>query len=172
MKKLLRSILKTLFPAPLLSLLLVPLWLVMTQSYTLANLTLAVILGLGMPIFSASLRPLHVRVRKPLRIIRLCFVVMIDAWHSNLMVIRILLQPRLARETEGVFVRIPLQMRDPNGLAALAVITTITPGNAWAELSMDRSALLLHVFDGRIDPELVIRTVKERYERPLMEIFE
>lgn len=167
-----KKLLKVIFPAPLLSLLLVPLWLVMTQSYTLANTLLGVLLGLGMPIFSAPLRPLHVRVRKPLRIIELCFIVMVDAWKSNLMVMRILLQPHLTREDSSIFIRVPLDIRDPNGLAALATITTITPGNAWAELSMDRSALLLHVFDGRIDPQIVIRTVKERYERPLMEIFE
>lgn len=67
--------------------------------------------------------------------------------------------------------RIPLEMRDPNALATLAMIVFITPGTAWAELALDRSALLLHVLEVD-DPEAVIAHVKQRYERPLMEIFE
>ncbi|WP_343293498.1 Na+/H+ antiporter subunit E [Vandammella animalimorsus] len=161
-----------LFPSPLLSLLLMVLWLVMTQSYTRGNALLALVLGLVIPVFSANLRPRSKRMRHPLTVLRLCLTVMIDAWHSNWLVIRILLQPSLTRQDTSIFVRIPLEMRNPNGLAVLAAIVTITPGNAWAELSMDRSTLLLHVFDGRIDEQTVIQTVKQRYERPLMEIFE
>lgn len=168
MKKLLELVL----PAPLLSSLLIGLWMVMTQSYSLANLVLAVILGVGIPIFTDALRPRYVRVRRPWSIAKLAWTVMVDAWKSNWMVIRILLKQNTSKEDTSTFVRIPLDMRDPNGLAVLAVITTITPGNAWAELSMDRSTLLLHVFDGRIAKEEVIQTVKERYEKPLMEIFE
>jgi len=168
MKKLLGII----FPAPLLSALLIILWMVMTQGYSLANFVLALILGFGIPIFTDALRPRYVSVRHPLVIVKLAWIVMIDAWKSNWMVIRILLKQNATKEDTSIFVRIPLDMRDPNGLAVLAVITTITPGNAWAELSMDRSTLLLHVFDGQVDKEEVIKTVKERYERPLMEIFE
>ena len=61
--------------------------------------------------------------------------------------------------------------RDANGLAALAVITTIVPGTVWSELALDRSAFLLHVFD--LDDEAsFIAWFKSRYERPLMEIFQ
>ncbi|KKW68157.1 monovalent cation/H+ antiporter subunit E [Lampropedia cohaerens] len=161
-----------LIPAPLITLMLVVIWLVMTQSYSLGNCVLALGLGLGIPHFSEKLRPQYVRIRKPWVILRLCFIVMVDAWKSNWMVIRILLSPKLTKEDTSIFIRIPLDVRDPNALAVLAMIVTITPGNAWAELSMDRSTLLLHVFDGRIDQQVVIDTVKQRYERPLMEIFE
>lgn len=167
-----RKLLDTIFPAPLLSLLLIILWMVMTQGYSLANLTLALVLGFAIPIFSDALRPRDVRVRHPWTIVKLAWIVMLDAWKSNWLVIRVLLKQNATKEDTSIFVRIPLDMRDPNGLAVLAVITTITPGNAWAELSMDRSTLLLHVFDGNVDKEEVIKTVKERYERPLMEIFE
>jgi multicomponent K+:H+ antiporter subunit E len=45
------------------------------------------------------------------------------------------------------------------------------PGTAWAELSFDRSALLLHVLEVGDEAELVAY-IKRRYERPLREIFE
>ena len=67
--------------------------------------------------------------------------------------------------------RVPLDARDPAALAALAMIVTATPGTAWAELAYDRSALLLHVLSVGDEAELVA-TIKRRYERPLMEIFE
>ena len=41
----------------------------------------------------------------------------------------------------------------------------------WAELAVDRSAVLLHVFD--VDDEAAfVADFKARYERPLKEIFE
>ena len=67
--------------------------------------------------------------------------------------------------------RVPLDLRDPNALAVLAMIICLTPGTAWGELSLDRSTLLIHVFDVD-DEQAFIAMVKSRYERPLMEIFE
>ena len=57
------------------------------------------------------------------------------------------------------------------GLAVLATIVCITPGTVWAELSLDRSMLLLHVLEVD-DAAAIAAHVKQRYERPLMEIFE
>ena len=70
-----------------------------------------------------------------------------------------------------MFVRIPLELRDANGLAVLAMVTTIVPGTVWCELALDRSALLLHVFDVD-DAAAFIDRYKRRYERPLIAIFE
>lgn len=51
------------------------------------------------------------------------------------------------------------------------MITSVTPGTVWSELALDRSILLLHVFD--LDDEAqFIQHFKHDYERPLMEIFE
>jgi multicomponent K+:H+ antiporter subunit E len=68
-------------------------------------------------------------------------------------------------------VDIPLELRDPHGLAALAVIVTSTPGTVWAGLSPDGGTLTLHVLDLQDDAEW-IHVIKHRYERPLMRIFE
>ena len=51
------------------------------------------------------------------------------------------------------------------------MIVCITPGTAWAELSRDRTTLLLHALDVS-DPHAMAAQIKTRYERPLMEIFE
>jgi multicomponent K+:H+ antiporter subunit E len=78
---------------------------------------------------------------------------------------------RRAAEMPSAFVRIPLDVRDPNALAVLSMIVCLTPATAWAELSLDRSVLLLHVLLLEDEAEL-IANFKHRYERPLMEIFE
>ena len=51
------------------------------------------------------------------------------------------------------------------------MIVCITPGTAWAEISRDRSMLLLHVLEVD-DPQTIVAHVQQHYERPLMEIFE
>jgi multicomponent K+:H+ antiporter subunit E len=80
----------------------------------------------------------------------------------------------MTRRTSAIasaFVQVPLDLRDANALAVLAMILCLTPGTAWAELSLDRSVLTIHVFDLE-DEAAFIAEVKTRYERPLMEIFE
>jgi multicomponent K+:H+ antiporter subunit E len=67
--------------------------------------------------------------------------------------------------------KIPLDLRDPYGLAALACIITATPGTVWAGLSPDGGTLTIHVLDLQ-DEEAWVRIIKQRYERRLMEIFE
>ena len=75
------------------------------------------------------------------------------------------------RKPSSRFVIIPLDLRDPLGLAALAMVTTIVPGTVWSELAPDRSAYLLHVWDVDEEQAFVAR-FKDRYEKPLREIFE
>ena len=106
----------------------------------------------------------------PLTIVRLGLRVVWDTSVSNFNVVRFMLFPGM-RKHPANFVRIPLELRDPNGLAVLAMIVCITPGTAWAEISRDRSQLMLHVLEVD-DPEEIVQHVKRSYERPLMEIFE
>ena len=161
---------KRLLPAPLLSLALFVLWLLLNRSLELAQLLLALLLALAIPLLTSGLRPMPVRIRRPTAILRLMLAVVIDGSRSNLAVARVLLSSGARRHPAG-FVHIPLAMRDPNALAVLAMIVCITPGTAWAELSLDRSMLLIHVLE--LDNEAAIAAhIKSRYEAPLMEIFE
>ena len=161
---------RRLFPAPLLSAALVVLWLLLNEPLSIGHTVLALLFGLLLPPLFASLRPQRPRIRRPLRVLQLILVVGRDVLLSNLQVGSGVLRLR-RRQPQSAFVTIPLELRDPNALAVLAVIVCITPGTAWAELSMDRSLLRLHVLEVG-DPQAIIDHVKQRYERPLMEIFE
>ena len=161
---------KRLFPAPWLSLSLWVLWLLLNLSLSAGNLLLGAVLGFLAPLMFAPLRPLPIRIRRPGVIIKLFFFVGRDVVMSDIAVawgvLRAGKQPPRSR-----FIKIPLDLRDANGLAALSMITTVVPGTIWSELALDRSVLLLHVFD--LDDEATfIEHFKTAYERPLMEIFE
>ncbi|MBS0390943.1 MAG: Na+/H+ antiporter subunit E [Comamonadaceae bacterium] len=161
---------KRMLPAPLLSLGLCVTWLLLNQSLSPGHVLLALVLGLALPLLFRGLRPQKVRVRHLGSVLRLCFMVMVDTTLSNIAVLRFLLLPGQRRHAPD-FVKIPLELRDPNGLAVLAMIVCITPGTVWAELSLDRSLLMLHVLEVE-DAQAIVQHVKTRYERPLMEIFE
>ncbi len=157
-------------PSPPLSLALFIVWLLLNQALDTGTLLMAAFLAVLVPLLTRSLRPAKVRMRKPGVALRLVVRVMGDLLHSALTVARLLLTRRTAH-IEARFVEIPLQLRDPNALAMLAMICCLTPGTAWGELSFDRSRLLLHVFDME-DKAAFITLIKTRYEAPLMEIFE
>jgi multicomponent K+:H+ antiporter subunit E len=143
-------------------------WLVLNDSVAPAHLLIAALIALVVPRLAAPLAPRGAPLRKPLVLARLVMRVGADVILSALQVAQGTLHPHKAK---GLFVRIPLDLREPRALAALAVITTVVPGSLWSELAADRSAVLLHVF-GIDDADAYAAEFKERYERPLMEIYE
>ena len=156
-------------PSPPLSLALLVVWLVLNQSLEASTLLMGAMLALVVPLLTRSLRPASVRMRRPGVALRLTAQAMLDMMLSALAISRILLSRKAVINPQ--FVYIPLELRDPNALAVLAMICCLTPGTAWGELSFDRSTLLLHIYD-LDDEQAFIELIKQRYERPLMEIFE
>jgi len=161
---------KRYFPAPWFSLALAVLWLVLNLSLSPGNLLLAILLGFLAPLLMAPLRPLPVSIRNPGVILRLFLLVGKEVVISNLAVAWTVWNAR-RHPPRSAFVKVPLDLRDANGLAALSMITTVIPGTVWSELALDRSVLLMHVFDLE-DEAQFIKHFKHTYERPLMEIFE
>jgi multicomponent K+:H+ antiporter subunit E len=162
---------RTLFPAPLLSLALLALWLLLNnESWGPGQWLLGALLGVLVPLFTHTLRPTPVRIRRPWVALCLFLNVGRDVIEWNWRVLRGTLATGEGMPNGG-FVTVPLDLRDPNGLAVLAAIMCVIPGTIWSELALDRSALLVHIFD-LDDPQAEIALIKHRYERPLMEIFE
>jgi len=157
-------------PMPLLSAFLAIMWLLLAQSVEPGHVLLAVLLGLWVPLASARMRPLRPRVRRPLVIALLFAHVLIDIVRSCINVSLIILGPREWRQRSG-FMSIPLDLRDPHGLAVLSAIINSTPGTVWAEISEDRLLLMIHVLDLH-DEQWWTNTIKTRYETPLRAIFE
>ena len=146
-------------------------WLLLNNTLSGAQALLGCAVSALMVLGYRAVRPAQPRLRRPMSALRLFGRVCVDVLRSNLGVARVVLGLTGGREVHSGFVDIPLDVRDPHALATLAVIVTSTPGTIWVDLSTDGRVLTLHVLDLR-DPQGWIDTIKGRYERLLMEIFE
>lgn len=161
---------RRILPHPLLSLAILVMWLLLNQTVSPAHILFGSLLALGGGWVMVTLEQERPRIRRPLTIIVLVCVVFVDIVRSNIAVAKIIFSPGSRRGSAG-FIAVPIDMRNPYGLASLAIIITSTPGTIWANFSPSSGILLIHVLDLH-DEQFWIQTIKERYERRLMEIFE
>lgn len=159
-----------LIPYPLLSLLLLLMWLFLTQ-FSMGNLVLGSVLAIVAGRAVLALQPAAPRLRNWRTILRLLGIVFVDIVRSNIAVAWLILTNDRHGARKSDFVLIPLRMRDPNALMLLACILTATPGTAWLEYDSDNGLLTLHVFD-LLDEAEWQSIVRDQYETMLMEIFE
>lgn len=157
-------------PFPLLWAALVAMWLVLYETAAAGQIVLGAAVALVAVRGLRALQEPQTRVRRPRVAVALLRDVLLDIVRSNIAVARIVLNPRARGRTAG-FVDIPLDMRNPVGLAALACIVTATPGSTWAGYNSGSGVLTLHILD-LVDEDTWLHTIKDRYERRLMEIFE
>lgn len=157
-------------PSPWLSIGLFGGWLLLTRSAGPGALLLGALVALAAPLLFAPLRPTPGRLRHWGTLARLVLRVGGDVVRSAL-VVAVGVARAGRQPPRGRFVRVPLALRDPHALAALAIITAVVPGTVWTELSADGRSLLLHVFD--LDDEAAfLESFRRDYEQPLQEIFE
>lgn len=158
-------------PFPIVSLALCALWMLLNQSADPSHLLLGAALGIAVPLSVRRLQPLgYPRLRAPVVLARLLSMATVEIVRSALNVSRIILFADCQR-VNSQFIRIPLTIRDPYGLALLSCLINMTPGTVWVELLPERYELALHVFDLH-DEQWWIDTIQTRYEQPLIEIFE
>lgn len=157
-------------PFPLLTATLLAVWLILNESVSPGTIILGGVLAVGGVRVLLALEPPDGRFRRPLVALKLVLMVLGDIVRSNNAVARIILRPGTRNRTSG-FVRIPLDLRAPYGLAALACIITATPGTIWVEYDSARNTVLLHILD-LVDESVWVETIKERYEKRLIEVFE
>lgn len=143
-------------------------WLLLAQSVAPLNVLLGLVLGLAMARLWQRLDAPPVRIRHPLRLVRLVLRVAGDLVRANLAVARIVL---LGRPHRPGMLEIPLELTAPWGLAALACIITATPGTIWVRHDSARGLLVIHVLDLH-DPAAAAASIRQRYAAPLREIFQ
>jgi multicomponent K+:H+ antiporter subunit E len=156
-------------PHPILSLMLLGLWLLLVNSVAPGQILLGAVLAWSIPLYTARFWTAQVRVRRPLRLVRLASTVLYDILVANIAVARLILGP-LSR-LEPAFIRMPLRLQGNVGVSLLANIITLTPGTLSASLSPDRSEIIIHALQGA-DPEAIITEIRERYEQPLLDALE
>jgi len=157
------------FAHPVLSLLVASSWLLLQQSLAVAHLITAVVLALMVPRLVHGFMGAPVKTHGWRTAIRLGGVVLYDIVMSNIVVAKIVLSP--AARPRPAWVVVTLDLRHPTGITLLATIITITPGTVSCVIDEARHEILVHALDCD-DAANLAAQMKQRYERPLMEIFE
>lgn len=173
-----RRLVDRVLPAPGLSAVLLLAWLMLNQSATAGHALLGAALGLALPLLTQGRSSSHrvhsipaVDRRGGLRVwpvaVRLAAVVLLDIVRANVDVARRVLGPEAALLPR--FVWVPLALRSPQGVAALAGIVTLTPGTVSSQISADHRHLLVHALHCP-DEAALVAEIKSRYEAPLLEL--
>jgi len=143
-------------------------WLLMAEDFALANVLMALLLALVMPLIAARLEREFARMARPDVLLKLAGMLLWDLVKANTTVARQVLGPE--RKLNPHFIWIPLELTNIHGISALAAVITLTPGTVAAALTEDRRHMLVHVLSTD-DPQGMIKAIKQRYEIPLRKVF-
>ncbi len=146
---------------------LVILWMVLNESIALIHFLFGSIISLCLWIWIIlpSLHSSHINLKSSCQFLRLLLYVFFDIFKSSIALIYSILY----RNYSPDFVFLPIKIRNPYGIAILACIITYIPGTIWVGISQNY-VLALHVLDSR-NKEKLINSIKQRYEKYLMELF-
>ena len=160
---------RRLLPHPLLSLVMLLVWLALNNTMAPAHILLGALLAWVLPLTGLHLADgTWPRLHSPLTALKLALRVLLDVVVSNAEVMRRVLGPEAA--ILPGFVLVPLDITSDWAITALAGIITMTPGTLTADVAADRSHLVVHAL--HVDnAEHLVASIKARYEAPLKEIF-
>lgn len=163
-------ILRRLFPHPLLSILLILVWMMLVNRFAWGSLVFAIILSIIVPAMIAPYWPDRPRIRRPVMFLGYAVMVVWDIIVANVQVARIVLfKPN--RDLRPAWITVPLEITAPEAIAVLGGTITLTPGTVTCDVSEEGGALLVHCLHAP-DPDAVRDEIKTRYEARLKEIFE
>ncbi|WP_347453480.1 Na+/H+ antiporter subunit E [Acinetobacter thermotolerans] len=161
------SFLRRWFPHPLVSVIVGISWAMLNHSLDTGTLVTSIFLAILIP---RLIRPFidYTPNIHWLPAIRLFFVVIWDVIVANIKVAILVLGP--TKNLHPKWFRVPLDTEHEEVNALLAMIITTTPGTVSAGIDQDRGDILVHALSTD-DEAAEIETIKQRYERPLIEIF-
>lgn len=162
------KLLRKIFPHPILTLILTIVWLLLNNNLSFGQIILGGIVATFVPFFTSRFWPEKICIRKPLVLLNYIVKVVWDILVANIVVAKLVLGPN-SRLNPG-FLVIELDIKNSLGISILANTISLTPGTVSCNLSLDRKRLLVHALN--VDSiEDSIKEIKERYEKPLMEVF-
>ncbi|MFD2230180.1 Na+/H+ antiporter subunit E [Alkalimarinus sediminis] len=157
-----------LLPMPVHSLLLFVVWLLLNNTVAPGHLVLATLLAIGIPLLTSGMQDPQPGFRKPLQTMRYALMVIGDIIVANFEVALLVIGP--SKKLNPAFIAVPLDIQHEFPITILASTVSLTPGTVSAEVSDNKQWLYVHVLH-LTDKDELISLIKQRYERPLMEIF-
>lgn len=158
-----------LLPMPLHSLILFVVWLLLNNTVAPGHLLLGAFLAIGIPLLTSGMQDDQPGFRKPLATLRYVLMVVGDIIAANFEVALLVISS--SQKLSPAFIAVPLNIKHELPITILSSTVSLTPGTVSAEVSEDKQWLYVHVLNLTDEDEL-IASIKHRYERPLMEIFE
>ncbi len=156
------------FPRPYLSVCLFIVWQLLVGELSGASLVMGLILAWILPLLTRRVWPDNPPFRKPWRMPAYLLTVAWDILVASFAVASLVLN--LNRSPRPAFVVYPLTLKHPMAISILASTISLTPGTVSADISDDESTLLIHALDVD-DDQALIDAIRERYEKPLQEMF-
>jgi len=160
---------RRLLPHPGLSAMLVVVWMLLVNAFTFGALFLAIVFGVLVPLVTSRFWPDRPKVRFGRDMIGYIGVVLFDILVANFQVAW-LIMTRRNRDLRSQWLVIPLELRSPEAITALAGTISLTPGTVSSDISGCGRALLVHSIDVA-DPEAEVVRIKSRYEARLLKVF-
>jgi multicomponent K+:H+ antiporter subunit E len=157
-------------PHPLLSITIAAVWVLLANDGSSGSIFLAALVGIVVPKLTSAYWLGRPRIRHPLLVLGYIAVMVYDIVLANIQVAWLVLFRRGDGLRSGL-IAIPLELRSPEAITALAGTITLTPGTLTADVSDDRRFLLVHCLEVA-DPAAAVQAIKDRYERRLKRIFE
>lgn len=117
---------RTWFPYPLLSIALLLMWLLLSQSVTPGSIVLGLVVSTVLAWVTLNLQPARSRLHRWSRIAGFILRVVGDVIRSNIAVTLIILRAG-RRPVNAGFMTVSLDLDDENALALLACVVTATP---------------------------------------------
>lgn len=159
---------RRLIPHPGLSVLLVVVWLLMANAFTVGALLMGILIGILLPIFTAPFWPGRPDVNYRAGLAYLLLVLW-DIIIANFEVAAIILFRR-NRDLRPAWLSIPMDLDTPEAITVLAGTISLTPGTVSSDVSACGNYLLVHALDAA-DPRAEIARIKARYETRLKRVF-
>lgn len=157
------------YPHPGLTLLLLILWILLLNAFSVGGILLGLVLATIVPIFTAPFWPDRPTMRLGWPLLSYGLLVVGDIVLANFQVARLILFRR-NRDLRSGWLAIPLDLRTAEAITLLAGTISLTPGTVSTDISTDGRHLLVHALDIG-DPTAEVARIKARYERRLLEIF-
>ena len=155
------------FPQPYLSLILFTVWQFLSDGVSGASVVMGLALA-WIPQLTRGFWPDPPFFTRPWKLPPYLVLVLYDILVSSVSVARLILS---GRDPRPILVSYPLELTHPLAISMLASTISLTPGTVSADVSDDRTLLLIHALDAESDDE-VINAIRTRYEARLKEMFQ
>ncbi len=160
---------RQLLPHPGLSVLLLFIWMLMLNAFSMGWLVLGIAFAILVPLFTAPFWPDRPVMRWGFPLLAYVLLVLWDIIVANFHVAKLILFRR-NRDLRTCWLSVPLDLRSAEAITLLAGTISLTPGTVSTDISTDGRHLLVHALDV-VDPAAEVAHIKARYERRLLEIF-